>query len=38
LPLQFGLDEDIAFLRKPYSRTQLGQAIKRVLAAPASGD
>lgn len=38
LPLQFGLDEDIAFLRKPYSRPQLGHAMKRVLAAPASGD
>jgi PAS domain S-box-containing protein len=33
LPLQFGIDEGIAFLRKPYSRDQLGQALKRVLAA-----
>lgn len=31
LPLQFGVDEDIAFLRKPYSRVQLGQALRRVL-------
>ncbi len=33
LPLQFGLDENIAFLRKPYSRDQLGQALRSVLSA-----
>ncbi len=33
LPLQFGLDEDIAFLRKPYSREQLGQALRAILSA-----
>jgi len=38
LPLQFGLDEDIAFLRKPYSRDQLGQALRRVFELPASGN
>ena len=32
LPLQLGLNDDIAFLRKPYSRDQLGQAIRNVLA------
>lgn len=31
LPLQFGLDEDIRFLRKPYSRDQLGHAILQAL-------
>lgn len=31
LPLQFGLDEDISFLRKPYSRDQLGRAIRQAL-------
>ena len=31
LPLQFGVDEDISFLRKPYSRDQLGHAIRQVL-------
>ena len=34
LPLQFGLEEDIAFLRKPYSRDQLGQALRAVLSSP----
>lgn len=34
LPLQFGMDEDIAFLRKPYSRDQLGQALRAVLSSP----
>lgn len=37
LPLQFGLDEDIAFLRKPYSRDQLGQALRAVLSSPVAG-
>jgi PAS domain S-box-containing protein len=36
LPLQFGLDENIAFLRKPYSRDQLGQALRGVLDSPPS--
>ncbi len=31
LPLQFGLDADISFLRKPYSRDQLGHAVRRAL-------
>ena len=31
LPLQFGVDQDIAFLRKPYSREQLGQAATELL-------
>lgn len=31
LPLQFGLDEGISFLRKPYSRDQLGRAIRQAL-------
>jgi DNA-binding NtrC family response regulator len=31
LPLQFGVDENIAFLRKPYSREQLGQAVRLAL-------
>ncbi len=31
LPLQFGLDEDMSFLRKPYSRDQLGHAIRQAL-------
>lgn len=31
LPLQFGLDEGISFLRKPYSRDQLGHAIRQAL-------
>ena len=34
LPLQFGLDEDIDFLRKPYSRDQLGGALRAVLSSP----
>jgi len=34
LPLQFGLEEDIAFLRKPYSRDQLGRALRAVLSSP----
>lgn len=37
LPLQFGLDEGIAFLRKPYSRDQLGQALRAVLSSPVAG-
>jgi CheY-like chemotaxis protein len=37
LPLQFGLDEDIAFLRKPYSRDQLGEALRAVLSSPPAG-
>lgn len=37
LPLQFGLDEGIAFLRKPYSREQLGQALRAVLSPQVSG-
>lgn len=31
LPLQFGLNDDISFLRKPYSRDQLGRAIQQAL-------
>ena len=31
LPLQFGLHDDISFLRKPYSRDQLGRAIRQAL-------
>ena len=31
LPLQFGLHDDISFLRKPYSRDQLGHAIRNAL-------
>ncbi len=31
LPLQFSVDEDISFLRKPYSRDQLGRAIRQAL-------
>ncbi len=31
LPLQFGLEADISFLRKPYSRDQLGHAIRKAL-------
>jgi DNA-binding NtrC family response regulator len=31
LPLQFGLGEGISFLRKPYSRDQLGHAIRQAL-------
>lgn len=31
LPLQFGLHDDISFLRKPYSRDQLGHAIRHAL-------
>ena len=34
LPLQFGVDEQIAFLRKPYSREQLGQALREQFALP----
>lgn len=34
LPLQWGLDEEIAFLRKPYSRDQLGRALRAVLSSP----
>lgn len=37
LPLQFGLDQDIAFLRKPYSRDQLGRALRDVLTPPTAG-
>ena len=37
LPLQFGLNEDIAFLRKPYSRDQLGQAVRATLSSPPKG-
>lgn len=37
LPLQFGLDEDIEFLRKPYSRDQLSHALRTVLSAPLEG-
>lgn len=37
LPLQLGLDDDIAFLRKPYSREQLGQAVREALNRPADG-
>lgn len=37
LPLQFSLDENIAFLRKPYSREQLGQALRAVLSSPEPG-
>ncbi len=33
LPLQFGVDENIAFLRKPYSREQLGRAVRLALSA-----
>ncbi|MBL8309403.1 MAG: PAS domain S-box protein [Burkholderiales bacterium] len=33
LPLTLGLERDIAFLRKPYSRDQLGQAIRQLFAA-----
>ena len=32
LPLQFEVDEAIAFLRKPYSREQLGQALRALLS------
>ncbi len=31
LPLQFGLNDDISFLRKPYSRDQLARAIRHAL-------
>lgn len=31
LPLQFGVDAHISFLRKPYSRDQLGRAIRQAL-------
>ncbi len=31
LPLQFGLNDDISFLRKPYSRDQLARAIRQAL-------
>jgi PAS domain S-box-containing protein len=34
LPLQFGLDDDIAFLRKPYSRDQLGRALRQIIDSP----
>lgn len=34
LPLTLGLNDDIAFLRKPYSRDQLGQAIRQLFAPP----
>ena len=37
LPLQFGLDENIAFLRKPYTRDQLSQALRAVLTSPVTG-
>ena len=37
LPLQFGLDEVIEFLRKPYSRDQLSHALRTVLSAPLEG-
>ncbi len=32
LPLQFGVDAAIAFLRKPYSRDELGEALRALLA------
>ena len=35
LPLQWGVDEEIVFLRKPYSRDQLGRALHAVLSSPA---
>ncbi len=38
LPLQFGLDDDIAFLRKPYSRDQLGRALRAALADATNGE
>ncbi|MBS0313853.1 MAG: response regulator [Proteobacteria bacterium] len=38
LPLQWGLDEHIAFLRKPYSREQLGQAVRQALDGEATTD
>ena len=31
LPLQFGVNEDVRFLRKPYSRDELGHAIRQAL-------
>ncbi len=34
LPLQFGVQEAIAFLRKPYSRDELGHALRGLLGAP----
>jgi PAS domain S-box-containing protein len=37
LPLQFGLDDDIAFLRKPYSRDQLGRALRQIIDLPQTG-
>ncbi|MFO1343570.1 MAG: ATP-binding protein [Burkholderiales bacterium] len=37
LPLQLGLNDEIAFLRKPYSRDQLGQAVRKVLSDEPDG-
>jgi PAS domain S-box-containing protein len=37
LPLQLGLDDRVEFLKKPYSRDELSEAIRKAMARPGPG-